>query len=80
MKLILLITLFCGIANAESLCKEKRVPGNKCAVLYLNEDCDDEGSQIEEGWDTVSPPSLKQWKNVVVRPDCKLVGWSDSGQ
>ena len=59
MKMILLITLFIGVANAESQCMTKRVPGDKCAVVYLGEDCDDEGSQLEEGWGTVNPPSYR---------------------
>ena len=82
MKMILLITLLIGIANGESQCVTRRVPGDKCAVVYLGEDCDDEGSQLEEGWGTVNPPSYRLPKNVVVRPGCKLVsyGWSDTGQ
>ena len=81
MKLILLIALFCGIANGESPCLARgRVPGDKCAVLYLSEDCDDKGSDMEEGWGTVSPTSYGKPKNIVVRPGCKLVAWSDTGE
>ena len=80
MKSVLLIALFVGLANAESQCTSRRVPSDKCAVLYLSEDCDDKGSDMEEGWGTVSPTSYGKPKNIVVRPGCKLVAWSDTGE
>ena len=75
MKLVLLIALFVGIANAESQCTARRVPSNKCAVLYLNENCGDDGNEQGEGRGIrVSPRRYKKSKNVVVRPGCKFVG------
>ena len=79
MKSILLIAMFIGIGTAESQCATRRVPGDKCAILYLTEHCDDEGSPVEEGWGTVSPQEYKKPKSVVVRPGCKLVQLTDTG-
>ena len=61
---------------AESQCETRRVPGDKCAVLYINEDCDDDGSLLEEGWGTINPAPYMNPKSIVVRPGCKLVTMS----
>ena len=59
--------------DAESHCATRRVPSNKCAHLYLTEDCADEGSPVEEGWGTIPLQSNTKPKKLIVRPGCKLV-------
>ena len=79
MKSVLLIALFVGLANAESQCTSRRVPSDKCAVLYLSEDCGDAGSEIDEGGGRVFPARYRRSKNAVVRPGCKFVGQLQTG-
>ena len=80
MKLIFVIAMLVGMNNAKSQCATRRVPGDKCAILYLTEDCEDGGSPVDEGWGTVSPAPYTKPKSVVVRPGCKLVQLTDTGK
>ena len=59
--------------DAESQCATRRVPGDKCALVYLTEDCADEGSPVEEGWGTIPLQRDMKPKRLIVRPGCKLV-------
>ena len=46
---------------------------NRCAVLYLDENCGDGGKELDEGaGGRIFPIRYRSSKNAVVRPGCTL--------
>ena len=76
MKLFLPFAIFAFVidASASERCEEMKVPSDKCATLFDDEDCNGWSVDVSTVYTELSFRERNEAEAVVVRPGCKFVG------